>query len=75
MHIDSGLSGIAAEFWNLFSLAGLIAFSLRPQLAQKVKLFMTLAPIYTFVGTSGPATLFCNLPDGLMKVGISHRFL
>nr|XP_028585530.1 lipase member M-like [Podarcis muralis] len=47
---------------------GLIALSLRPQLAQKVKLFMTLAPIYTFVGTSGPAVLILNLPDGLMKL-------
>ncbi|XP_077786604.1 lipase member M-like isoform X2 [Podarcis muralis] len=53
---------------------GLIAFSLRPQLAQKVKLFMTLAPIYTFVGTSGPAVLILNLPDGLMKTRIDAYF-
>ncbi|XP_034994117.1 lipase member M-like [Zootoca vivipara] len=47
---------------------GLIAFSLLPQLAQKVKLFMALAPIYTFVDTSGPLVLFFNLPDGFIRL-------
>ncbi|XP_033003951.1 lysosomal acid lipase/cholesteryl ester hydrolase-like [Lacerta agilis] len=47
---------------------GLVAFSLRPQVAQKVKLFMALAPTYTFVGTSGPAAIFFNLPDGLIRL-------
>ncbi|XP_034993674.1 lipase member M-like [Zootoca vivipara] len=47
---------------------GLIAFSLRPQLAQKVKLFMALAPTYTFVETSGPAVLLFNFPDGFIRL-------
>ncbi|XP_054839493.1 lysosomal acid lipase/cholesteryl ester hydrolase-like isoform X2 [Eublepharis macularius] len=46
---------------------GLIAFSIMPQLAQKVNLFMLFAPSYTMVGTGGPLLFFKLLPDGLKK--------
>ncbi|XP_053244621.1 lipase member M-like [Podarcis raffonei] len=47
---------------------GLITFSLLPQLAQKVKLFITFGPTYTLVGTGGPSVLFLSLPDALISL-------
>ncbi|XP_034993673.1 lysosomal acid lipase/cholesteryl ester hydrolase-like [Zootoca vivipara] len=47
---------------------GLIAFSSMPQLVQKVKLFMGLAPAYTLAGVKGPFSLLLNLPQELTKL-------
>ncbi|KAJ6651503.1 hypothetical protein lerEdw1_020900 [Lerista edwardsae] len=41
----------------------LIAFSVMPQLGQKVKLFVCFAPVYTAVGIQGPFLLLLA-PDG-----------
>ncbi|XP_077786608.1 lipase member M-like [Podarcis muralis] len=47
---------------------GFIAFSSMPQLAQKVKLFMGLAPPDTLAGLKGPFSLLLNLPQELTKL-------
>ncbi|XP_048362173.1 lipase member M-like [Sphaerodactylus townsendi] len=46
---------------------GLIAFSLMPELSQKVKLFMLFAPSYTMVDTKFPCITFLKLPDGFIR--------
>ncbi|XP_062988991.1 lipase member M-like isoform X1 [Elgaria multicarinata webbii] len=49
------------------SAIGFIAFSAMPQLAEKIKLFMALAPPYTLADTKGAQKLLLSLPDGLIK--------
>ncbi|XP_044276010.1 lysosomal acid lipase/cholesteryl ester hydrolase-like [Varanus komodoensis] len=46
---------------------GFIAFSELPQLTEKVKLFMSLAPAYTLAGLKGPMKMVLSLSDGLKK--------
>lgn len=53
-----------------FSSIGLIAFSVLPHLAQKVKLFMGLAPGYTLEGLQGPLKILVSLPDLMLQVSI-----
>ncbi|XP_066475693.1 putative lysosomal acid lipase/cholesteryl ester hydrolase [Tiliqua scincoides] len=50
------------------SAAGLIAFSVLPQLAQKVKLFISLAPVYTLVNTKGLFKILLSIPENLAKL-------
>ncbi|XP_015280083.1 PREDICTED: lipase member M-like [Gekko japonicus] len=50
------------------SAAGMIAFSLMPELAKKVKLLMFFSPVYTLAGTSGPSELFLLLPDEFKRI-------
>uniref|UniRef100_A0A670IBT3 Lipase n=1 Tax=Podarcis muralis TaxID=64176 RepID=A0A670IBT3_PODMU len=47
---------------------GFIAFSTMPQLAQKVKLFMGLAPAYTLDGMKGVFSLILRLPQELIRL-------
>ncbi|XP_066476420.1 lipase member M-like [Tiliqua scincoides] len=47
------------------SAAGLVAFSVMPQLAQKVKLFISFAPAYTLVDTRGFFGRLLSLPKVL----------
>uniref|UniRef100_A0A8D2J3U8 Lipase n=1 Tax=Varanus komodoensis TaxID=61221 RepID=A0A8D2J3U8_VARKO len=56
---------------------GFIAFSELPQLTEKVKLFMSLAPAYTLAGLKGPMKMVLSLSDGLKKVCIlcvNHKY-
>ncbi|XP_061491390.1 lipase member M-like isoform X2 [Rhineura floridana] len=46
---------------------GLVAFSSMPQLAEKVKLFMGLAPAYTIVDTKGPLKVILSLPEETIR--------
>ncbi|XP_042315947.1 lipase member M-like [Sceloporus undulatus] len=46
---------------------GLIASSIMPQLAKKIKLFMCFAPPYTLGNTKGPMKMLLSLPDELKK--------
>ncbi|KAH0623581.1 hypothetical protein JD844_006495 [Phrynosoma platyrhinos] len=46
---------------------GLIAFSVMPQLAKKIKLLMCFAPPYTLGSTKGPMKMLLSLPDGFKK--------
>ncbi|XP_015280108.1 PREDICTED: lysosomal acid lipase/cholesteryl ester hydrolase-like [Gekko japonicus] len=46
---------------------GLIAFSLLPEFAQKVKLLMLFAPTYTMAGTWNPSMLILFLPDAFKR--------
>ncbi|XP_060097262.1 lipase member M-like [Heteronotia binoei] len=48
--------------------AGLVAFSLMPELAQKIKLLMFFSPVYMLVGTSGPSELGLLLPDEFLWI-------
>ncbi|KAM3834493.1 lysosomal acid lipase/cholesteryl ester hydrolase-like [Vipera latastei] len=48
-------------------LTGLIAFSLLPQLAQKVKLFLCFTPVYTLRGITGLPKALGKIPPGLRK--------
>ncbi|XP_053169007.1 lipase member M-like [Hemicordylus capensis] len=48
-------------------LLGLIAFSVMPQLAQKVKLFIGFAPGYTLVHLKGPLSFLLSLPDEVKR--------
>ncbi|KAJ6657771.1 hypothetical protein lerEdw1_001958 [Lerista edwardsae] len=45
----------------------LIAFSVMPELCQKVKLLMCFAPPYTFEGSRGPVRFAALIPDGLIR--------
>uniref|UniRef100_A0A8B9NCT8 Partial AB-hydrolase lipase domain-containing protein n=1 Tax=Accipiter nisus TaxID=211598 RepID=A0A8B9NCT8_9AVES len=47
---------------------GFIAFSSMPQLAEKIKLFFVLAPLYTFHHVKGPVLKIAFLPDVVLKV-------
>ncbi|XP_009913796.2 lipase member M [Haliaeetus albicilla] len=47
---------------------GFIAFSSMPQLAEKIKLFFVLAPLYTFHHAKGPVLKIAFLPDVVLKV-------
>nr|XP_013811210.1 PREDICTED: lipase member M-like [Apteryx mantelli mantelli] len=60
--------------WKLYyighaqgSSLGFIAFSSMPQLAEKIKLFFGLAPLYTFHQVRGPVLKLAFLPDTLLK--------
>ncbi|NXT98622.1 LIPM Lipase, partial [Buphagus erythrorhynchus] len=44
-----------------------IAFSSLPDLAEKIKLFFALAPVYTFHHVRGPVLKLAFLPDLLLK--------
>ncbi|XP_064320615.1 lipase member M isoform X2 [Phalacrocorax carbo] len=46
---------------------GFIAFSSMPQLAEKIKLFFALAPLYTFHHVKGPVLKIAFLPDAVLK--------
>ncbi|XP_053167025.1 lipase member M-like [Hemicordylus capensis] len=47
---------------------GLIAFSVMPQLAQKVKLFLCFAPAYKLVHLKGPYYIFLSFPEVLTRL-------
>ncbi|XP_025030402.1 lysosomal acid lipase/cholesteryl ester hydrolase-like [Python bivittatus] len=47
---------------------GFIAFSLLPQLAQKVKLFLCFTPTYTLMGIRGLPRVLGKVPNGLRKL-------
>ncbi|KAF4800918.1 Lipase member M [Turdus rufiventris] len=49
------------------SSLGFIAFSSLPHLAEKIKLFFALAPVYTFHHVRGPVLKLVFLPDLLLK--------
>ncbi|XP_015487988.2 lipase member M-like [Parus major] len=49
------------------STLGFIAFSSLPHLAEKIKLFFALAPLYTFHHARGPVLKLAFLPDLLLK--------
>ncbi|NWV11430.1 LIPM Lipase, partial [Ptilonorhynchus violaceus] len=46
---------------------GFIAFSSLPHLAEKIKLFFALAPLYTFRHARGPVLKLAFLPDLVLK--------
>ncbi|KAF1504140.1 Lipase member M, partial [Megadyptes antipodes antipodes] len=46
---------------------GFIAFSSMPHLAEKIKLFFALAPLYTFHHVKGPMLKIAFLPDAVLK--------
>ncbi|XP_074448185.1 lipase member M-like [Larus michahellis] len=46
---------------------GFIAFSSMPKLAEKIKLFFALAPLYTFHHVKGPVLKIAFLPDVVLK--------
>lgn len=48
--------------------SGFIAFSSLPHLAEKIKLFFALAPVYTFRYVKGPKLRLTFLPDRDLKV-------
>uniref|UniRef100_A0A8C3TPC7 Lipase n=1 Tax=Catharus ustulatus TaxID=91951 RepID=A0A8C3TPC7_CATUS len=50
------------------SSLGFIAFSSLPHLAEKIKLFFALAPVYTFHHVRGLILKLAFLPDRLLKV-------
>ncbi|XP_033005093.1 lipase member M-like [Lacerta agilis] len=52
---------------------GFIAFSTMPQLAQKVKLFMGLAPAYTMEGIKGLFSIILRLPEELTSLICSNK--
>ncbi|XP_034994114.1 lipase member M [Zootoca vivipara] len=54
---------------------GFIAFSTMPQLAQKVKLFMGLAPPYTLEGCKGLFSLILRLPQELIRLTCGNKEL
>ncbi|NWX92946.1 LIPM Lipase, partial [Nothoprocta pentlandii] len=54
---------------------GFIAFSSMPQLAEKIKLFFGLAPLYTFHQVRGPVLKLAFLPDTLLKVLFGRKQL
>ncbi|NXM57298.1 LIPM Lipase, partial [Illadopsis cleaveri] len=49
------------------SSLGFIAFSSLPRLAEKIKLFFALAPVYTFHHARGPVLDLAFLPDLLLQ--------
>ncbi|XP_066475150.1 lipase member M-like [Tiliqua scincoides] len=49
------------------STAGLVAFSVMPQLAQKVKLFISFSPGYTLEGITSSLTIILSLPEEVGK--------
>ncbi|NXY18360.1 LIPM Lipase, partial [Atrichornis clamosus] len=46
---------------------GFIAFSSMPRLAEKIKLFFALSPLYTFHHAKGPVLKLAFLPDTVLK--------
>ncbi|XP_053243379.1 lipase member M-like [Podarcis raffonei] len=47
---------------------GFIAFSMMPEVAEKIKLFFVFAPAYTFQNSKGPVIQILFFPDFLIKV-------
>ncbi|KFW07654.1 Lipase member M, partial [Fulmarus glacialis] len=47
---------------------GFIAFSSMPQLAEKIKMFFVVGPLYTFCTSKGPVASILYLPDVMIKV-------
>lgn len=60
----SGMSAVAVGVIIATSccLSGFIAFSSMPRLAEKIKLFFALAPLYTFCRAKGPVLKIAFLP-------------
>ncbi|XP_065699371.1 lysosomal acid lipase/cholesteryl ester hydrolase-like [Patagioenas fasciata] len=50
------------------SAAGFIAFSTFPELAQRVKLFLALAPVTTVTHATSPLITFAHLPPALIRL-------
>ncbi|NXP41742.1 LIPM Lipase, partial [Leiothrix lutea] len=57
------------------SSLGFIAFSSLPQLAEKIKLFFALGPLYTFYHVRGPVLKLVFLPDLVLKEMFGTREL
>ncbi|NXQ34664.1 LIPM Lipase, partial [Alaudala cheleensis] len=57
------------------SSLGFIAFSSLPALAEKIKLFFALAPLYTFHHARGPVLKLVFLPDLVLKEMFGTREL
>ncbi|XP_066048013.1 putative lysosomal acid lipase/cholesteryl ester hydrolase [Chamaea fasciata] len=57
------------------SSLGFIAFSSLPHLAEKIKLFFALAPVYTFHHARGPVLKLAFLPDLVLKEVFGTREL
>ncbi|NXD44208.1 LIPM Lipase, partial [Copsychus sechellarum] len=57
------------------SSLGFIAFSSLPHLAEKIKLFFALAPVYTFRHVRGPVLRLAFLPDLVLKETFGTREL
>ncbi|XP_033005088.1 lysosomal acid lipase/cholesteryl ester hydrolase-like [Lacerta agilis] len=55
------------------SSVGLIAFSIMPQLAKKVKLFLCFAPGYVLVDTKGPFSFLLRFPDVLLRLIFGNK--
>lgn len=58
--------GVIIVISHCFS--GFIAFSSMPHLAEKIKLFFALGPLYTFHHVKGPVLKIAYLPDVVLKV-------
>ncbi|XP_043374861.1 lysosomal acid lipase/cholesteryl ester hydrolase-like isoform X3 [Dermochelys coriacea] len=57
---------------------GFIAFSIRPDLAQRIKMFFALGPVATITFAKSPLIKFVSLPETLLKTvfgtkGIFHQ--
>ncbi|XP_077206484.1 lipase member M-like [Paroedura picta] len=50
------------------SSIGFVAFSVVPQLAEKVKMLFALGPVYTFMYTKCPVLQLLRLPAGFLKI-------
>ncbi|XP_075010151.1 lipase member M-like [Calonectris borealis] len=50
------------------SALGLIAFSSMPQLAEKIKMFFVVGPLYTFRSAKGPVASILYFPEAMIKV-------
>ncbi|NXN73257.1 LICH hydrolase, partial [Himantopus himantopus] len=50
------------------STAGFIAFSIYPELAQRVKVFFALGPVATITHATSPLVTFARLPSSLIRL-------
>uniref|UniRef100_A0A674KCX1 AB hydrolase-1 domain-containing protein n=1 Tax=Terrapene triunguis TaxID=2587831 RepID=A0A674KCX1_9SAUR len=53
---------------------GFVAFSIRPDLAQRIKMFFALGPVATITFAKSPAIKFAYLPETLLKVCHSSTY-
>uniref|UniRef100_A0A8C3IW55 Lipase n=1 Tax=Chrysemys picta bellii TaxID=8478 RepID=A0A8C3IW55_CHRPI len=53
---------------------GFVAFSIRPDLAQRIKMFFALGPVATITFAKSPAIKFACLPETLLKVCHSSTY-